>query len=335
MRCVRYASRTAQAALLAAVTFVTAKAAATVEMPLRLAQTIPLPGVHGRIDHLAVDLPRRRLFVAALANDSVEVVDLRGGTHLRSLPNFRQPQGIVFVDEKDQLFVANGGTGVLDIVSGKTLRRRGGIAFAGDADAIRYDAAKNRIYLGYGSGGLGIIDPERGRRIGAVGLPAHPESFSIASSRHEAFVNVPGANQIAVIDLEARRVAATWALPAGSANFPSALDEEHRRLLVGLRHPPELAVFDTRSGKRVAGVASVGDADDIFYDGGRRRVYVSGGDGFLDVFDQRDPDHYARIAHVPTVPGARTSLFVPALDRLYLAVPARGARQAEIRVYAF
>ena len=210
----------------------------------------------------------------------------------------------------------------------------GGIAFAGDADGVRYDAAKSRIYVGYGSGGLGIVDARSGKRIGAVGLPAHPESFAVESGRHRVFVNVPGANQIAVIDTQARRVVARWALPNGRANFPSALDETHQRLLVGLRHPPKLVVFDTESGKVVADVDAVGDADDVFYDGARKRVYASGGEGFLDVFEQRDADHYARIAHLPTAAGARTSLFVPERERLYLAVPARGAQQAEIRVYA-
>lgn len=335
MRRIGFAIRTVQFAVLATAALVVATAAAApAEMPLRQVRAIALPGVRGRIDHLAIDLDRLRLFVAALGNDSVEVLDLRAGKRIRSLPNFREPQGIVFVAAKNELFVANGGTGVLDIVSGKRLRRVGGIAFAGNADGVRYDAAKNRIYVGYGSGGIGIVDAGRGKRIGAVSLPAHPESFAVESGGRRVFVNVPGANQIAVVDPQRRRVVATWELAAGRANFPSALDEAHRRLLVGLRHPPELLVFDTESGKVVADVEAVGDADNVFYDRKRKRVYVSGGEGFLDVFDQRDADHYIRIAHLPTAPGARTSLFVPELDRLYLAVPARGAQQAEIRVYA-
>ena len=335
MRRVRSVTRMARSAALATTALVAATAvAALAEMPLRLVQTIALPGVRGRIDHLAIDLTGQRLFVAALGNDSVEVLDLRAGTRIRSLPNFREPQGIVFVAAKNELFVANGGTGVLDIVSGKRLRRVGGIAFAGDADGVSYDAAKNRVYVGYGSGGIGIVDAVSGKRIGAVGLPAHPESVAVESGGRRVFVNVPGANQIAVIDPQARRVVATWVLPNGRANFPSALDETHRRLLVGLRHPPKLVAFDTESGKVAADIDAVGDADDIFYDGARKRAYVSGGEGFVDVFDQRDADHYVRIAHLPTAAGARTSLFVPELDRLYLAVPARGAQQAEIRVYA-
>ncbi len=301
--------------------------------PLRLVQTIPLPNVEGRIDHMAVDVKGQRLFIAALGNNSVEVLDLRAGKHLQSIGGFDEPQGIGFIPEFDKIFIANGKSGACDILNGTSFKRITTVKFADDADNVRYDGTARRVYVGYGSGALGVIDPVNGNQIGDIKLDAHPESFQLEKSGSRIFVNLPDAKKIVLVDREARKTIATWPATGAAANFPMALDEPHHRLLVGFRKPARLLVFDTESGKVMTNLESPGDADDIFYDSSRRRVYVSGGDGSIGVFQQQDGDHYQPMAKIPTAAGARTALFVPELDRLYLAVPHRGSQKAEVRVY--
>ena len=161
-----------------------------------------------------------------------------------------------------------------------------------------------------------------------------PESFQLEKSGPRIFVNLPESKKIAVVNRETRTVIATWATAGATANFPMALDETHHRLFVGFRKPAKLTVFDTESGKSLANLDTVGDADDIFYDAARQRIYIAGGNGFLSVFQQLDPDHYEPVTQIPTAAGARTALFVPELSRLYLAVPHRGSQRAEVRVYS-
>jgi DNA-binding beta-propeller fold protein YncE len=301
--------------------------------PLRMVQTIPLPNVEGRIDHLSVDLKGQRLFIAALGNNSVEVLDLRAGKHLKSIAEMHEPQGIAFIPELDRIFIANGKGGACDILDGSSLKRVKSVKFSADADNVRYDAVARRVYVGYGSGGLGIIDPANANQVGDIKLDAHPESFQLEKSGPRIFVNLPASQKIAVVNRETRQTVATWPTAGAAANFPMALDEIHHRLFVGFRKPARLVIFDTDSGKVVADLESPGDADDIFYDASRRRVYVSGGEGSVGIFQQKAADHYEPIAKTPTAVGARTALFVPELQRLYLAVPHRGSQRAEIRVY--
>lgn len=309
------------------------KAQAQDAMPLRLVQTIPLASVEDRIDHMAVDVKGQRLFIAALGNNTVEVLDLRAGKRIRTITGLHEPQGIGFVPELDRIFVANARSGVCEVFDGSSLKRIKSIKLSDDADNIRYDAAARRVYVGYGSGGLGIIDAATGDQLGEIKLDGHPESFQLEKSGPRIFVNIPTSQKIAVVDREKRAAVTAWPVAGATANFPMALDETHHRLFVGFRKPVKLMVYDTESGKVIANLDSPGDADDIFYDSSRRRVYISGGEGFLSIFRQDDPDHYKPMTQVPTATGARTSLFVPELNRLYLAVPHRGTQRAEVRVY--
>jgi DNA-binding beta-propeller fold protein YncE len=301
--------------------------------PLKLVRTIPLPGVEGRIDHLAVDLVKRRLFVAALGNNTVEVVDLNYGQRIRSLKSLHEPQGVLFVASLDRIYVANSADGKVRIFEGTSFRPLQTIDFSDDADNIRYDADAGHAYIGYGSGALGIVDVATNAKVGNIKLDGHPESFQLERSGTRIFVNVPTAGHIAVADRRARAVTLKWPLPGLRENFPMALDEDEHRLFAGCRKPAQVAVLDSNSGRIVAQLDCVGDTDDLFYDAALRRLYVTGGEGFLSVFQEQDPDHYARLAKMSTAPGARTSLFVTELSRLYLAVPHRGAQAAEIREY--
>jgi DNA-binding beta-propeller fold protein YncE len=301
--------------------------------PLRMLQTIPLPKVEGRIDHMAVDVKGQRLFIAALGNNSVEVLDLRAGKHLKSIAELHEPQGVAFIPEFDRILIANGKSGACDILDGSLLKRIKSVKFSDDADNIRYDAVARRVYVGYGSGGLGVLDPANGNQLGDIKLDAHPESFQLEKSGPRIFVNLPTAQKIAVVNRETRQTVATWPTSGAAANFPMAFDEAHHRLFVGFRKPAKLVVFDTETGKIVAELDSPGDADDIFYDQARAQIYISGGEGLIAVVQQQDANHYKTVAKIPTAPGARTSLWVPEMSHLYLAVPHRGSQRAEVRVY--
>ncbi len=300
---------------------------------LRLAQEIPLRNVKGRIDHMAADLQGKRLFVAALGNDTVEVVDLRAGKQVHAIRGPAEPQGVLFLADSNEVYVAGGKTGECWILNGRSFQIIDKIKFSGDADNIRYASATHRIYVGYGSGAIGVIDAVSRKRIGAVELPGHPESFQIDENRHRIFVNVPSAKQIAVLDSNALKVEAVWPLQGVEENFPMALDAANERLFVAARKPPRLLVFDTRSGGLGQEMGIDGDADDIFYDGPRKRLYISCGAGFLDVVLQRDVSDYSLLEKIPTAGRARTSLFVPEWGVLYLAAPAQRGSDAALYVY--
>jgi DNA-binding beta-propeller fold protein YncE len=301
--------------------------------PLTLVGTIDLPGVEGRIDHLAVDTGALRLYVAALGNNTVEVLDLKSGRHVKSLPGFREPQGIAFVPDAKLVVVANGqGEGVQFIDAGDYHPSRA-VRLGDDSDNVRYDPAARRLFVGFGNGALASISAADGSVLGEAKLGGHPESFQLERSGSRAFVNVPAADQIAVVDRGTMTVVATWPVAGAKANFPMALDEANHRVFIGCRRPAKVLLFDTATGKPSTSFEVVGDTDDLFYDAARKRLYVSGGEGYLDVFQEQDATRFARIAHVATAAGARTSLFVPDQARLYLAVPHRGSQKAEIRIF--
>lgn len=307
-------------------------ALATQSAPLVFVNAIELPGVEGRIDHLAVDQQSERLFVAALGNNSVEIADLRTTAHLRSLKGFREPQGILVIPNPSTIVVANGQGASVQFLRGADLTIARTIAPAEDADNVRYDPTSARVYVGYGGGALGVIDASDGKRLVDVPLAGHPESFQLEKASPRIFVNVPTAGHIAVVNRDTVKVTATWPVTDARSNFPMALDEAGHRLFIGCRQPAKVLIVDTASGKTLSALDAVGDTDDLFYDAARRRLYVSGGEGFLDVF-QEQTDRFVRTLHLPTAAGARTSLFVPELNRLYLAVPHRGAQRAEVRIY--
>jgi len=319
--------------MLLALIILTSRAYAQEGTTLRLVQTIPLPHVEGRIDHLAVDLQGQRLFVAALGNNTLEVLDLKAGTRVHTITGLHEPQGVGFIPESNTIVVTNGHTGTCDIFDGISFQHRTAVKLASDADNIRYDVATHTLYVGYGAGALGLIDARRTQHLGDIPLKGHPEAFQLEQAGPRIFVNVPSTPHIAVVDRDKRAVITTWPLQGAEANFPMALDESHHRLFAGVRKPPMLMIVDTESGEEIARMKSVGDADDLFYDALHRRIYIAGGEGFLSIVAQEDADHYTPVTTIPTAAGARTALFVPELGRLYLAVPHRGTQGAEIRVY--
>jgi hypothetical protein len=299
---------------------------------LTLESKIPLGDVAGRIDHLAVDLAGRRLFVAELGNSSVGVVDLTGGKVLHRISGLKEPQGVGYVPTADTLYVANAGDGTVHRYRGTDFSALRTLKLGDDADNVRVDGRTNQVVVGYGSGALAVLDAASGARTGDIHLPGHPESFQLEPNGSRVFVNVPDAQQITVVDRAAAKQVARWGVPNADANFPMALDATGERLAVVYRKPALLAVFDTRNGNVVARLPTCGDADDVFFDAKRQRIYVSCGEGAVDVVQQQG-DTFQELGRVPTVSGARTSLLVPELDRLFVAVRASDNERAALWVF--
>ena len=206
---------------------------------LQLKQTIPLPGVEGRIDHLSLDAAGERLFVCALGNNTVEVIDLRKGERVHSISGLGAPQGLAYIPDRDRLFIANDEGGLCNIYDSKSWQLISKVDLQDDADNVRYDGATKQIYVGFGSGGLGIINAADGRQIGSIKLAAHPEAFELEKAGHRVFVNVPNARHVAVVDREQGKVIATWKTDAASGNFPMTLDETRSPIIYRVPHPIE------------------------------------------------------------------------------------------------
>ncbi len=303
------------------------------DAPLQLKQTIVLPGVEGRIDHLDLDAAGERLFVCALGNNTAEVLDLRKGERVHSISGLGAPQGVVYFPELNRLFIANDKGGVCNMYDAKSFQLIAKVDFQDEADNMRYDSATKQIYVGFGSGGIGIINATDGKRVGSIKLAAHPEAFELEKGGRRIFVNVPNAGHVAVIDRDKGEVTARWKTDGASANFPMAFDEANHRLFIGCRNPAKLLVLNTDSGDVVTTVDISGDPDDVFYDAKRRRLYAICGAGYVEIIGQADPNTYKPAAKVPTANGARTGLFVQERDDLFIAVPHRGTQAAEIRQY--
>ena len=298
--------------------------------PLRLETKIPLGKVAGRIDHLAVDLKRNRMFVAELGNNSLGVVDLRKREVVQTLWGLKEPQGVGYDPDRDRIYVADAGDGVVSIFQGSDLSRVGRIDLSEDADNIRVDPRAHQVLVGY-SDGLAILDAISGRWIADVRLPGHPESFQLDPAGKLVFINVPEAHQIAVVDRTLGQQTQAWKVPGAEANFPMALDSANGVLLSVFRKPPELAILQLADGQVQARLPTCGDADDVFIDAKRQRVYVICGEGFVEVFEKQQQS-YRSVARVPTVGGARTGLFVPELDRLFVAARESGNAPAALWV---
>jgi DNA-binding beta-propeller fold protein YncE len=321
---------------------------------LVLKTRIPLANVNGRMDHLGVDLKGERLFAAAFDNHTLEVIDLKAGRQVHTITDLNQPQSAFYDPSSNRLFVPCGGDGAVKVFDGTTFQLLETVKLSSDADNIRYDARSKRILVGYGGekflfgkvvrgegdGALAFLD-SMGKKTGEIAVDAHPESFQLEKSGSRVFVNVPDRHEIQVADLAKGSVVAHWQV-ACEDNFPMTFDEAHHRLFVECREPKSLVVFNTETGKTVATLDGP-SSDDLFYDANKGRIYVLGqetgsdprgtGRGFIDVFQQKDADHYTKIASYPTGPGAWTGFFVPEWGRLFVSARRQGEQSAEILVY--
>ena len=304
--------------------------AAADPMPLELEKKIPLGKVSGRIDHFAIDPKGHRLFLAELGNNTVSAIDIKTGTVVQRLTGLREPQGVGFAPEDDVLYVANAGDGSVQTFRGSEPLAK--LDLKDDADNVRIDSTTQDVVVGFGSGALAVIDAKTLAKKAEIKLKGHPESFQIDSIRRRAYVNVPDAHEIAVVDLAKGQQVAAWNKLPASSNFPMALIANGERVAVAFRSPARLIVFDASNGSVVNQMPTCGDADDVFFDPRRDRLYVSCGEGKIDVFEKATSAPHL-IAQVPTSLGARTAFFDATDDRLYLAVRAVLTRPAEVWVY--
>lgn len=315
-------------------------ASAESEIALKRVQSIPLPAIDGRIDHFAIDVKGRRAFLAALTKNTVEVVDLKAGRVIRTLAGFAKPQGVRFVPELNKLFVATGLDGAVKTLDGTTLEVLHTANVSLGADAIGYDPRSKYLYVGSGggdankeSGDLTVLSAASGARIAALVTDAHAGGSVVDAHGRQVYVLVPDKAEVIVLDRRTQTQAAKWTIPGIQKNVAVDLDEKGHRLFLGVRTPASIVVLDSTTGAVVASIPTVATLDGLVYDAATRRIYTTGGEGFVDVTRQIDPDHYERIARIPTGPNARTSAFVPEWRRLYVAVPRDQARGAELRVF--
>jgi DNA-binding beta-propeller fold protein YncE len=328
---------------LTVIALLSASAYAQERAPLRLVQTIPMPNVKGRIDHMDVDVKGKRLFVAGLENGSVEVVDLQSGKWLKSVPGFKKTQGIAYVPSLNKLFVASGDDGMVRVFRGDTLDLLDSIKLDPGPNRVAYDPHTQLLYVGYGGkdagkdyGEIGIIDAKTDKHVGDVKVEAHPSELLLDQSGKSLYVFVSVASVVQVVDTNKREVVSTW--PTSSKrNGDGALDEKNHRLLIGTRTPPEMIAMDSQTGKEVANLPTAESMDGVYFDAVRRRVYVSGGRdndvGYVFAYQQKDADHYETIGKIPTKSGAGTSFWSPELSRYYVAAPAHDNDEAAILVF--
>ncbi len=298
---------------------------------LELEAKIPLGNVEGRIDQLAIDVVRRRLFVAEPGNGSFGIVDIGKRKTLQTITGLVEPQGVGYVPRTDTIYVA-GADGSLTLFQGLDPILTGRIKLGSNADRVFVDAATDRVYIGYGSGALAVVSAARRRRVMDIPLKAHPEGFQFDPSSRRILVNVPEAREMSVIDSASGKQIDAWPIHGARGNDAMAMDMRGRRVFVATRDPAKLLVLSTTDGATLASLDSCGDAGDVSFDERRQRAYVSCGAGFIDVFSV-EKSLYAHVSRLPTATGARTSLFVFALDRLFLAARADANAPAAIWIY--
>jgi YVTN family beta-propeller protein len=303
------------------------------EPPLKLITSVILPDVNGRIDHLAYNSKQQLIYIAALGNNTVEVVDVKNAKVVHTIKGLAEPQGIRYIPESHAIVVANGDNGICDVFKADSYLKITSVKLTGDADNVRYDSGAQKIYVGYGSGGIAIIDAKTFKQLADIKLPGHPESFQLDNNLKKLFVNVPDAHNICVIDLVKNSIETEWKTEEATANFPMALDVINHRMFIGCRQPAKLLVISTETGNSIASFDTDGDTDDIFYDTSGQRIIMSCGEGTIDIFKQIDPNKYEPESKINTRAGARTSLFVPELNQLFVAAPAGSGNAAQLMIY--
>ncbi|HWZ96058.1 MAG TPA: hypothetical protein VNW30_12755 [Opitutaceae bacterium] len=300
---------------------------------LVLSQTIPVPGIKGGFNHMSVDAKRQLLFAAAPTNQTVEIIDLKSGQPQPSLGGSR-PAAVRYAPEFGQLYVSR--IDKLTIHDGTSFKVQAEANLDSGLDELQYSPAAKQLYVGCmtaGKVGVAIISLPDGKVVGKVSLPGKPQGIVIEQNGHRLFANMPTVHGIAVVDCQKTVLLETWPVDQGEGNAAIALDEDHGRLFVACRRPATLFVFNTTTGKSIASVSIEGDTDDMFYDAMVKRIYVSGGKGFIDVIDQIDADHYQTHERIPTAAGARTSTFDATLGVFCVGVPKSETEPARLLIY--
>jgi DNA-binding beta-propeller fold protein YncE len=309
--------------------------------PLKLLHTTPLPGFKGDLDHSAVDLKGHRLFVTAEVHKTVEVFDLNTGERIHSITGFETPHEILFRPASNSLIVADGGNpGSCKLVDGKNYQIIETMKLPPGVDSAEYNPVTKEYYVESrgpdataNTHTISIIDAEHFKHIGDFTLPGRrSEAMAIDRAGRKMYVNLT--DEVGVVDLPARELVARWPVPDAHVQNSMALDEPHHRLFIATRNPPKFFVFDTDTGKVVSSLPCVGVNDDMTFDAKRKRIYITG-DGATTVLEQRDADHYEHVVDVPTGFRAKTSLYVPELNRLYIAVSGGDKPDAQVAIQIY
>ena len=299
---------------------------------LLLTATIKLPGVKGGFDLMAIDTASQRLFLAAEDNHTVEVIDVKNGKSLENIPGFNEPKWIVYRPETNRLYVATGGDGKVAVLDATTYKSIKSYSFKEKCNNLRFDSTIQQLYVGVGNtfGSIGIIDVKNDKIINEISLADFPKQFELDGNR--IYVNIPSKNSIEVIDRTLNKVTTSWPVTESTENVPMALDKKHHRLFVACEQG-KFIIYNTETGKSVGSLTISKNADGIYLDAKRSLIYISCGEGFIEVIQQKDADNYFSVDKIETVKGAGTSLFSTAFSQLYLAVPQTESNPAELRVY--
>ncbi|MGN6180889.1 MAG: YncE family protein [Mucilaginibacter sp.] len=300
---------------------------------LKLEKEISMPNIKGRIDHMDINVEDEVVYVAALGNNTLEVVDLKNGKILHTISGLSEPQGVAYIPRHHELFVANGGTGECIFYSTSNWEKITSVKYDDDADDARYDANADLVYVGYGSGGIGIINAATHKQVSNIQLPAHPESFQLDAGAGKLWVNLPGAGEVGLVDLKSEKLAAEWKRILPRANFPMAYDAVQHRIMVGCRIPATLKVLDANTGKELFTSGMVGDVDDFYWDEKTKQLLISGGSGSVNIFKDIGHNKFKEVANIKTRSGARTSLWVPELRLFILAARSAEGHQAGLILY--
>ena len=315
------------------------RAPAQEKAPLKLIATTPLPGFSGDFDHFGVDLKGNRLFLAAEDHKTVEVFDLKTGKALHSITGFGQPHAILYLPDSNKLIVTDGDDfGDVALVSGEDYKILQTIKLPEGVDGAIFNPTNKYYYVE--SGGktehqLNIIDTKTFKHVGDITLPGnHSEAMIIDSAGKKMYVNLTGTSEVGVVDLQTNKLTTRWPMMDAKVQNSMALDEPNHRLFIATRMPPKFFALDTDNGKIVASLTCAPLNDDMWFDVARKRIYVTGSET-TSVIAQRDADHYETIAEVPTGFRAKTSLYIPSLNRLYVAVSGKGKQDAQLALQIY
>lgn len=310
--------------------------------PLKLVATIPLPGLKdGDFDHFAPDIAGQRLFLTAEENDKLEILDAKANKRIRTIEDMKAPHSALFRPDLKKLFVVEGDASAIRVYDTDSFKRLEEIKLTIDADSMAYDPTTHFMYVVNGGREaktpyslISVVDTNTSKKLRDIKIGSnHVEAVILEKSGPRMFINITGQNAVGVMDRDKSELSATWPLPVGDKlNVAMAFDEANHRLFVVTRNPGKLIVMNSDNGKVIANLPAVGLVDDAAYDAQHKRIYLAG-DGFLDVFEQKDADHYALLAKIPGAFRAKTGILVPEWNRYYLAVPHHEGKDAEVRVY--
>jgi DNA-binding beta-propeller fold protein YncE len=315
---------------------------AQVKEPLKLVATTPLPGFSGDFDHFALDLKGKRLFLTAEDHKTVDVFDLEG-KHLHSITGFGQPHAALFLPESNKLIVTDGDDdfGRVELVSGEDYKILSAIKLPNGVDSAVFDPTSQYYYVASGGAEsakthvVSIIDTKTFKQVGEIALPGNEsEAMAIDKDGKKMYVSLRATNEVGVVDLQTRKVVARWPIPGASTANSLVLDEANHRVFIATRKPPKFFVFDTETGRVMTSLPCAPLHDDMWFDTSRKRIYVTGSET-TTVLEQKDADHYAHLADVPTAFRAKTSILVPELNRMYIAVSGKGKADAKLALQVY